>query len=47
MNIIICVERIGKCMKEEFVREFSTRRSRIQVNKEIFVRNKERIWRRK
>ena len=33
-------------MEEEFVGGFSIRRSRIQVSKGIFVRNKERIWRR-
>jgi len=41
MNIIICIEKIGRCMEEEFVGEFRIRISRTWVNRRILFRTKE------
>ena len=43
MDFVICAERIGGCMKGEFVKEFRIWESRIQINREIFVENKKEI----
>ena len=40
MNII-CIEKIGRCMEEEFVGEFRIRISRTWVNRRILFRTKE------
>ena len=41
MNIIICIEKIGRYIEGEFVREFRIRISRTWVNKRILFRTKE------
>lgn len=47
MNTIICVEKINRHMKREFVRRFGTRRSRIWVRRGILVEIKKEIWERR
>ena len=47
LDTIIYAGRIGRYMKEEFIRRFGNKRSRIQVSREIFVGIKKIIWKRR
>ena len=35
--IILCIERISRCMEREFIGRFGIRKSRIWVSRRIFV----------
>ena len=43
MNTIICIEKVSRYMEGKFVERFKIKKSKIWVNKGIFVRTKERI----
>ena len=47
INTIICIERISRCMKEKIVKGLRIRRSRIWISRKVFIRIKERIWKRR
>ena len=47
INTIICIERISRCMKGKFVKGLRIRRSRIWISRKVFIRIKERIWKRR
>ena len=47
MGIVIYTRKISGYMKEEYIRRFRIRRSRIQISGRIFIETKERIWRRR
>ena len=47
INTIICIERISRYMKEKFVKGLRIRRSRIWISRKVFIRIKERIWKRR
>ena len=47
MDLIICIRRIGRYLERKCVGRFGDRRSRIQVCRGIFGKNKEEVWRRR
>ena len=40
MDLVIYIRRISKCLEREFVERFEIKRSRIQINRRIFVKVK-------
>jgi len=44
MGAVLCAGRISRCMKGKCIRRIKGRRTGIQNSREIFSRNKERVW---
>ena len=44
MGAILCAGRISRCVEEKCIGRIKGRRTRIQNSREIFSRDKERVW---
>ena len=46
MSATVYTERIGRHIEENFIGGLRIRRSKVQINREIFVEIEEKVWRR-
>ena len=47
MDSILCIRRISQYMEGKYHRRIGSRRTRIQISRGVFNRDKEGVWRRR